>query len=72
MLIIVVTYQITLNILSLVDLIKKKSEKDIAIDNNVSPNTVERVIDSYYELDNKVYKLYLLMNLNLLNLQMVL
>ena len=39
-----------------VDLIKKRSEKDIAIDNNVSPNTVERVIDSYYELDNKVYK----------------
>ena len=39
-----------------VDLTKKRSEKDIAIDNNVSPNTVERVIDSYYELDNKVYK----------------
>lgn len=39
-----------------VDLIKKRSEKDIAIDNNVSPNTVERVIDSYYELDSKVYK----------------
>ena len=39
-----------------VDLIKKRSEKDIAIDNNVSPNTVERVIDSYYEIDNKVYK----------------
>ena len=39
-----------------VDLIKKRSEKDIAIDNNVSPNSVERVIDSYYELDNKVYK----------------
>ena len=35
---------------------KKRSEKDIAIDNNVSPNTVERVIDSYYQLDNKVYK----------------
>ena len=39
-----------------VDLIKKRSEKDIAIDNNVSPNTVERIIDSYYELDSKVYK----------------
>lgn len=39
-----------------VDLIKKRSEKDIAIDNNVSPNTVERIIDSYYELDDKVYK----------------
>ena len=39
-----------------IDLIKKRSEKDIATDNNVSPNTVERVIDSYYELDNKVYK----------------
>jgi len=35
---------------------KKRSEKDIAIDNNVSPNTVERIIDSYYELDKKVYK----------------
>ena len=39
-----------------VDLTKKMSEKDIAIDNNVSPNTVERIIDSYYELDSKVYK----------------
>ena len=39
-----------------VDLTKKRSEKDIAIDNKVSPNTVERIIDSYYELDNKVYK----------------
>ena len=39
-----------------VDLMKKRSEKDIAIDNNVSSNTVERIIDSYYELDNKVYK----------------
>ena len=39
-----------------VDLTKKRSEKDIAIDNNVSPNTVERIIDSYYELDSKVYK----------------
>jgi len=39
-----------------VDLIKKRSEKDIAIDNNVSQNTVERIIDSYYELDSKVYK----------------
>ena len=39
-----------------VDLMKKRSEKDIAIDNNVSPNTVERVIDSYYQLNNKVYK----------------
>ena len=37
-------------------LIKKRSEKDIAIDNNVSPNTVERIIDSYYELYSKVYK----------------
>ena len=39
-----------------VDLTKKRAEKDIAIDNNVSPNTVERIIDSYYELDSKVYK----------------
>ena len=38
-----------------VDLIKKRSEKDIAIDNNVSPNTVQRVIDSYYE-EKKLYK----------------
>ena len=32
-----------------VDLTKKRSEKDISIDNNVSPNTVERVMDSYYD-----------------------
>ena len=38
------------------DLTKKVSEKDISIDNNVSTNTVERVIDSYFELDSKVYK----------------
>ena len=42
-----------------VDLIKKRSEKDITIDNNVSPNTVERIIDSYYQLDDKVYKNFL-------------
>lgn len=40
------------------DLTKKRSEKDIAIDNNVSPNTVERVMDSYYNLD-KTFKNYL-------------
>ena len=40
------------------DLVKKRSEKDIAIDNNVSPNTVERIIDSYFELQ-KLYKNYL-------------
>ena len=40
------------------DLVKKRSEKDIAIDNNVSPNTVERVIDSYYK-SIKLYKHYL-------------
>ena len=40
------------------DLIKKRSEKDIALDNNVSPNTVERVMDSYYETV-KLYKHYL-------------
>ena len=40
------------------DLIKKRSEKDIALDNNVSPNTVERIIDSYYETQ-KLYKYYL-------------
>jgi len=31
------------------DLKEKRSEKDIAKDNNVSPNTVERVMDSYYD-----------------------
>ena len=40
------------------DLMKKRSEKNIAIDNNVSPNTVERVMDSYYE-SQKIYKHYL-------------
>jgi transposase len=40
------------------DLTKKRSEKDIAFDNNVSPNTVERVMDSYYETQ-KLYKHYL-------------
>ena len=40
------------------DLVKKRSEKDIAQDNNVSPNTVERIMDSYYETQ-KLYKLYL-------------
>lgn len=37
------------------DLVKKRSEKDIALDNNVSPNTVERIMDSYYETQ-KLYK----------------
>ena len=40
------------------DLVKKRSEKDIALDNNVSPNTVERIMDSYYEAQN-LYKHYL-------------
>ena len=40
------------------DLFKKRSEKDIALDNNVSPNTVERIMDSYYETQ-KLYKHYL-------------
>ena len=40
------------------DLTKKCSEKDIAINNNVSPNTVERVMDSFYETQ-KLYKHYL-------------
>ena len=48
---------------------KKRSEKDIALDNNVSPNTVERVMDSYYESQKYTsiicLKLYRLMNLNL-------
>lgn len=41
-----------------VDLTKKRSEVDIAKDNNVSPNTVERVMDSYYDT-LKIYKNYL-------------
>lgn len=40
------------------DLTKKRSEKDIAFDNNVSPNTVERIMDSFYEYQ-KLYKHYL-------------
>ena len=40
------------------DLRKKRSEKDIALDNNVSPNTVERIIDSYYD-PIKIHKNYL-------------
>ena len=40
------------------DLTKKRSEKDISIDNNVSPNTVERVMDSYYD-GVKLYKNHL-------------
>ena len=40
------------------DLVKKRSEKDIALDNNVSSNTVERVIDSYYK-GKKLYKHHL-------------
>ena len=40
------------------DLVKKRSEKDIASDNKVSPNTVERIMDSYYETQ-KLYKHYL-------------
>ena len=39
------------------DLKEKRSEKDIAIANNVSPNTVERIMDSYYNT-NKLYKNY--------------
>lgn len=40
------------------DLKDKLSEKDIAKNNNVSPNTVERVLDSYYD-SVKLYKNYL-------------
>ena len=40
------------------DLTKKRSEVDIALDNGVSPNTVERVMDSYYDT-LKLYKHYL-------------
>ena len=40
------------------DLMEKRSEKDIAKANNVSPNTVERVMDSYYDTV-KIYKNYL-------------
>ena len=41
-----------------VDLTKKRSEKDISIDNNVSPNTVERIMNSYYN-GVKLYKHHL-------------
>lgn len=40
------------------DLREKRSEKDIAKENNVSPNTVERIMDSYYDTI-KIYKNYL-------------
>lgn len=40
------------------ELTKKRSEKDIAFDNNVSSNTVERVMDSYYNTQ-KAFKNYL-------------
>ena len=40
------------------DLRSKISEKDIAKNNNVSPNTVERIMDSYYDTQ-KLYKHYL-------------
>lgn len=40
------------------DLREKRSEKDIAKSNNVSPNTVERIMDSYYDTI-KIYKNYL-------------
>lgn len=40
------------------DLQSKISEKDIASNNNVSSNTVERILDSYYELV-KIHKNYL-------------
>lgn len=40
------------------DLRKKISEKDIALNNNVSPNTVERIMDSYYS-NKTLYKNYL-------------
>ena len=41
-----------------VELRNKISEKDIAKNNNFSPNTVERVMDSYYD-NQKLYKNYL-------------
>ena len=40
------------------ELRNKVSEKDIAKNNNVSPNTVERIMDSYYDT-KKLYKNYL-------------
>ena len=40
------------------DLRNKISEKDIAKNNNVSPNTVERIMDSFYDTQ-KLYKNYL-------------
>ncbi|MEG1597832.1 MAG: ISL3 family transposase [Bacilli bacterium] len=44
------------------DLTNKISEKDIAIANNISVNSVERIIDSFYDID-KVWKNYLPKNL---------
>ena len=40
------------------ELRNKISEKDIAKNNNVSPNTVERIMDSYYDTQ-RLYKNYL-------------
>lgn len=40
------------------DLVKKRSEKDITSNNNVSPNTIERIMDFYYKTQ-KLYKHYL-------------
>ena len=40
------------------DLRNKISEKDIAKNNNVSPNTVEKIMDSFYDTQ-KLYKNYL-------------
>ena len=40
------------------ELRNKVSEKDIVKSNNVSPNTVERIMDSYYDTQ-KIYKNYL-------------
>ena len=58
------------------DLKNKISEKDIANRFRVSPNTVERIIDSYYDTQklykNTYQKFYLSMNPNQLNLLMVL
>ena len=45
------------------ELRNKISEKDIAKNNNVSPNTVERIMDSYYDTV-KLYKHYLPMILS--------
>ena len=54
---------------------RERSEEDISIDNNVSPNTVKRVMDSYYDCvilyKNHLPKVLFLIILYLLMMRMV-